>query len=92
MPAAAAVDDDPYHGIVPNPNRKRNPWVLVGEWERRGGGGGDCVGALRNTFFFWPTPTSFFSHTGAAATGGVLAVGLIAFRNVSLDVRGERRS
>ena len=29
MPAAAA-GDDPYDGIVPNPARRRNPWVLVG--------------------------------------------------------------
>ena len=80
MPAAAAVDD-PYDGIVPNPNRKRNPMVLVGELEkkqteikRRGVEAARFFDEGFTIFPFFPT------HPGAAATGGVLATGLIAFR------------
>ena len=94
--AHPGADYDPYDGIVSNPNKKKNPLVLVGASENKWSRSVKGVSRRKrprprprplfcSRLFFSTLPTLSFPHkndTGTVATAGVLVAGLIAFRQV----------
>ena len=93
---AHPAEYDPYDGIVPNPNKKKNPLVLVGAlvfFHLQCGKGGvsrrprTSTSTSSSSFSSQPflsplLSLSFLLNLGTMATAGVLVAGLVAFRQV----------
>jgi hypothetical protein len=105
--AHPGAEYDPYDGIVPNPNKKKNPLVLVGAFlnrsdpcdgdDRRSKEGVSRRQRRRQPSVFAHTPffltsSSTILITGTLATAGVLVAGLVAFRQAGFDeVEGKKK-
>lgn len=99
--AHPGADYDPYDGIVSNPNKKKNPLVLVGacglikdgdnrqkqEACRRNTTTTAVAASTSSCSLVSPRLTLIHKNTGTVATAGVLVAGLVAFRQVNVPLK-----